>query len=91
MKALKLAAVAAIAVAGLAGAAQAKPALPDLNANKLTLKLCIPHFEKKVFHLPGNKDLVVVFYVNRLCQKKVVYRYVKFHNHGPFFLAKKAA
>jgi hypothetical protein len=73
-------AAAAIAIAGFAGAgtADAKPLL--VGPSKLALKLCIPHFEKKVVYAGIVKIgfryyrvyKVYTIYVNRFCFKHVV-------------------
>jgi hypothetical protein len=66
-------AAAAIATVGLAGTASAHPGHgnPYVGPNKLTIKFCHPHFERKFVIFHGTR-LILVYYVNRYCQKKLV-------------------
>ncbi len=78
-----IAIAAAVALAGLTGAANAKPLIVNPNLNlKVKIKLCIPHYETRRIHLwKTNYDLVIVYYVNRFCQKKIVRIHRVFHLH----------
>jgi hypothetical protein len=93
MKSLRtVLAVAAVAVAGIASTAAAAPVNPALNPAlklpRLHLPFCVPHFETKVQHLGPiwrtHLDRIVVIYVNRYCQKRVVRVHYKLHR-GIFF------
>ena len=77
---LAAAALALVSVAG-AGTASAHPGHgnPVLGPNKLTAKFCIPHFERKFVVFHGTK-LILVYYVNRYCQKKLV-RVIRVGHH----------
>ncbi len=82
MKSLRLyLAAAAIAITGVAGAgsASAKPAASLIA----TAFWCKPIYYKTVrYHLPGNRDLIVVYHVHGKCFRHIVYKKIVPHYHG---------